>query len=83
MNRRISGASLLYAGTPGPFGTTARWFRTAGTIADAWGSSLCARQWHASRLLTDPSPVARPLIGQLAAARVSSRELGRAGTRLV
>ncbi|HXR90999.1 MAG TPA: hypothetical protein VN750_12065 [Steroidobacteraceae bacterium] len=83
MNRRISGASLLYAGTAGPFGTTARWFRTAATIVDAWGSSLCARQWHASRLLTGPSAVERPLIGQLAAARVSSREVEGAGTRLV
>ena len=58
MNRRTSGASLLYAGTNPP-----RWFRTAATIVDAWGSSLCALQWHASRVAQDRAAKAQPVIG--------------------
>lgn len=59
MNRRTSGASLLYAGT-----SPARWFRTAATIAEGWGSSLCALQWHASRALRDRPAMAQPAIGE-------------------
>ncbi len=58
MNRRTSGASLLYAET-----SPARWFRTAAMIVDAWGSSLCALQWHASRAAHDRSAKAQPVIG--------------------
>jgi len=65
MNRRIAGASFLYTETAGPLGAPARWLRTAATIVDAWGSSLCARQWHASRLV-----VGAPVLRRLAAARV-------------
>ena len=57
MNRRTSGASLLYAGT-----NPARWSRTAATIVDAWGSSLCALQWHASRAVKDRAAMAQPVI---------------------
>lgn len=66
MNRRICGTSLLYAGTAAP----PRWSRTAATIVDAWGSSLCARQWHASRLF-----MGAPVIGRAAPAgmRVETR----------
>jgi hypothetical protein len=74
MNRRTSGASLLLYAGPGP----ARWFRTAATIVDAWGSGLCARQWHGSRavigqpVLAHPS-MGQPLTGQLAKTRTRPR----------
>ena len=56
MNRRTSGASLLYTTSP------SRWFRTAATIVDAWGSTLCALQWHASRALRDRAAIGAPLM---------------------
>ncbi len=46
MTRHTSGTALLYAA-----GTQVRWVRAAAKRVDAWGSSLCARQWHASRRL--------------------------------
>ncbi len=58
MNRRTSGTSLLYAGT-----SPDRWFRTAAMIADAWGSTLCALQWHASRVAQERAAKAQPVIG--------------------
>lgn len=57
MNRRTSGASLLYSTSP------SRWFRTAATIVDAWGSSLCALQWHASRALRNRAAMTQGVIG--------------------
>jgi hypothetical protein len=77
MNRRTSGASLLYAGPAAP----ARWFRTAATIVDAWGSSLCARQWHASRLGMSPAVLLQSIPSQLGPVHVPV-ESERTRTRL-
>ena len=71
MNRRIAGASFLYTEPAGPLGAPARWLRTAATIVDAWGSSLCARQWHASRLVVTGRPVmAHAVIGHAVMAQL-------------
>jgi hypothetical protein len=47
MTKRTRGSPLLYAAGTSP----ARWLRAAAAIVDAWGSDLCAHQWHATRLV--------------------------------